>query len=197
MHTHQQFCYHGCSRKPNGTSANLSSLPHTGPWNLVPTTLRDVGTISTPDTQHSSVTIPASRLDPSRSVQSPATRVESIWDALCSRGFSIDVASRVSRPQRKSTLAIYETKWRIFTAWCNIQHINPLLASESVVYDPWLHHSHSTDRPPWNKFCELVPGTVITPSLTLSRGPISLFCRSHPTSTVVAAESILHPTGDH
>ena len=35
--------------------------------------------------------------------------------------------------------AIYETKWRIFTAWCNIQHINTLSASESVVSDFLLH----------------------------------------------------------
>ena len=89
------------------------------PGNLVPTTLRDVSTTSTQDTQHSSVTIPASRSDPPRSVQSPATCVESIRDALCSRGFSVDVVSCVSRSQRESTLAIYESKWRIFTDWCN------------------------------------------------------------------------------
>ena len=81
------------------------------------------------------VTIPALRSDPSRYVQSPATRVESIRDTLCSRDRSIDVASHVSRPQREFTLAIYESKWRIFTAWCNIQHINPLSATESVVSD--------------------------------------------------------------
>ena len=35
-----------------------------------------------------------------------------------------------------------EVKWRIFTAWCNIQHINPLLATESVVSD-FLFHLHT------------------------------------------------------
>ena len=40
---------------------------------------------------------------------------------------------------QESTLAIYESKWRIFTAWCNIQHINPLSATESVVSDFLLH----------------------------------------------------------
>ena len=102
---------------------------------LIPTTLRDVGTISTQDTQHSSVTIPALRSDPPRYVQSPATHVGNIRDTLCSRDPWVDVASRVSRPQRESTLAIYESKRRIFTAWCNIQHINPLSATESVVSD--------------------------------------------------------------
>ena len=104
--------------------------PTLGPGCLVPTT---VSTTSTPDTQHSLVTIPTSRSDPSRSIQSPATCVESIRDDLCSIDFSFDVASRISRPQRESTLTIYESKWRIFTDWCNIQHINPLSASENVV----------------------------------------------------------------
>ena len=75
----------------------------------------------------------------SRSVQSPVTRVESIWDTLCSRDVLVNVASCVSRHQRESTLAIYESKWRIFTAWCNIQHINPFSTTESVVSDFLLH----------------------------------------------------------
>ena len=113
--------------------------PTLAPGDLVPTTLRDVGTISTPDTQHSSVIIPALRSDPSRYVQFPTTHVEGIRDTLCSRDLSVDVVSRVSRPKLESTLAIYKSKWRIFTAWCNIQHINPLSATESVVLDILLH----------------------------------------------------------
>ena len=86
-----------------------------------------IGLFSTPDTQHYSVTMnnhlvdpassymlvskikpcmskyiplhPTSRSDPSQSVQYPATCVESILDALCNRGVSVDVASCVSRPQ--------------------------------------------------------------------------------------------------
>ena len=75
----------------------------------------------------------------SRYVQSQAAHVKSIQDTLCSRDLSVDVASHVSRPQRESTLAMYESKWRIFTASCNIQHINPLSATESVVSDFLLH----------------------------------------------------------
>ena len=113
--------------------------PTLAPGDLVPTTLRYVGAISTLDTQHSSVTILALRSDPLRYIQSPATCVEGIRDTLCSRDISVDVASHVSRPQRESTLAIYEYKWRIFISWCNIQHINPLSATESVVSDFLLH----------------------------------------------------------
>ena len=113
---------------------------------LVPTTLRVVGTIFSLDTQHSSVTIPASRSDPSQSVQSPDTCMESIQDALCSRGFLVDVISRLSRLHQESNLSIYESKWRIFTAWCNIQHINPLSSATGSVVSDFLLHLHMEKR---------------------------------------------------
>ena len=104
-----------CAREgPTGPVRTDPHCPTLAPGDLVPTTLRDVGTISTPDAPHSSVS--ALRSDPSRYVQSPATCVEGIRDTLCSRDLSVDVASHVGRPQRESTLAIYESNWRIFTA---------------------------------------------------------------------------------
>ena len=36
-------------------------------------------------------------------------------------------------------MAIYKSKWIIFSTWCNIQHINPLSAAECVVSDFLLH----------------------------------------------------------
>ena len=129
----------GAREGPTGPVRTDPHYPTLAPGDLVPTTLRDVGTISIKDTQHSSVTIPTLRSGLSRYVQYPATRVESIRDTLCSRDLSVDVAVRVSRPQRESTLEIYESKWRVFTAWCNIQHINPLSGTESVVSDFLLH----------------------------------------------------------
>ena len=129
----------GAREGPTGPVRTDPHCPTLAPDKLVLTTLRYLGTISTLDTQHSSVNIPALRSDPSRYVQSPATRVEGIRDTFCSRDRSVDVASHVSRPQREFTLAMYESKWRIFTAWCNIHHINPLSATESVVSDFLLH----------------------------------------------------------
>ena len=78
------------------------------PGDLVPTTLRDVGTISTLDTQHYLITF--------RSTLPP-----------------------VSVDPNESTLATSKSKWRIYPTWCNIQHINPLSATESVVSDFLLH----------------------------------------------------------
>ena len=122
-HTTTNSVTTGARESTMGPMRTDPHYPILAPGYLVPTTLRDVSTTSTPDTQHSLVTFPASRSDPSRSIQSPATCIEIIRDALCSRGFSVDIASRVSRPQRESTLTIYESKWTIFTDWCNIQQV--------------------------------------------------------------------------
>ena len=74
--------------------------------------------------------------DPSN-LQLHAWRVSGMPSAA--EAFRSTFVSCVSRPQRESTLAIYEFKWRIFTDWCNIQHINPLSASENVVSEFLLH----------------------------------------------------------
>lgn len=117
-------------------SGHNSHCPMLARSDLVSTSPRDAGGVPVTDTQHPSVAVPTTRTDPSRSLQSSsATHMESIQDALCSRGFSIDVASCASRPHRESTLAIYESKCRIFSAWCIAQQINPLSATESVDSD--------------------------------------------------------------
>ena len=61
-------------------------------------------------------------------------------------------------------------------------------------YKPWLHRSHSTDRPPWNRFCELIPDAVITPSPTFISRTYLYSADLILLGPVVAAESILHPT---
>ena len=38
--------------------------------------------------------------------------------AIKQKGFSAAVAARIEAPQRKSTRAVYEAKWAIFTKWC-------------------------------------------------------------------------------
>ena len=77
----------GARESTTGPVQTDPHCPTLASGNLVPTTLKDVSTTFTPDTQHSSVTIPASRSDPSQSVQTPATRVESIRDTLCTEAF--------------------------------------------------------------------------------------------------------------
>ena len=52
-----------------------------------------------------------------------------------SQGFSASATSRISAPQAKSTLAVYEGKWKVFVDWCSSHSIDPLQASAPQVAD--------------------------------------------------------------
>ncbi|KAI0223810.1 hypothetical protein LSAT2_025069 [Lamellibrachia satsuma] len=131
-------------------------------------------------------------------------RLESIWDTLCSRGFSVDIALHPSRPQRESTLAIYECKWRIFSTWCITQQVNPLLATENVVSD-FLLHLHTEKQLAISTiegYQMALPSTLHTTSdvetqvLAKDLKDLSLYSSdlTH-LGPIVAAETILPPTG--
>ena len=75
----------------------------------------------------------------SRPFQLAATRVSLIRQSLRNRGFSERVADHASRPQRLSTHAIYESKWRRFVRWCGQRETDPCSASAVVVDDFILH----------------------------------------------------------
>jgi hypothetical protein len=77
--------------------------------------------------------------------------VEIIGGALRDRGFSEETASCISQPQKPSTLAIYESKWRKFTVWCSQREIDPITPSVPQVAD-FLLSLHNTDN--------LKPGTI-------------------------------------
>ena len=69
------------------------------------------------------------------------SRVSAIRSALTREGFSESVASRAAQPQRESTLAIYESKWRAFLSWCHSRQVDPVSASAAEVADFLLHLS--------------------------------------------------------
>jgi hypothetical protein len=52
--------------------------------------------------------------------------VEIIGESLRLRGFSADAATCIAKPQKSSTIAVYESKWRKFTVWCGAREIDPL-----------------------------------------------------------------------
>ena len=66
-----------------------------------------------------------------------ATCVDSIRDALCNRGFLVDVASRASRPLAR----VYSGNLRVQVEdiLCLVQQVNPLSATESVASDFFIH----------------------------------------------------------
>ena len=74
--------------------------------------------------------------DPSQgSFRTKDTRVAFIRQALTLRGISEPVAERAARPQRDSTIAIYESKWRRFVDWCSGRKIDPFSTSSAVIGD--------------------------------------------------------------
>lgn len=62
----------------------------------------------------------------SESFQPPSTRMVTVRESLRQDGFSDRAAKRISSSVRKSTGAIYDSKWNIFCSWCRSKEIDPL-----------------------------------------------------------------------
>jgi hypothetical protein len=65
--------------------------------------------------------------------QIPPSRVEVIGDSLRDRGFSAAVASCIAKPQKSSTIAVYESKWKKFVGWCGTKQVDSLHPSVPIV----------------------------------------------------------------
>ena len=77
---------------------------------------------------------------PSESGHTPSARLQSVLESLSNQGFSREVSSRLAKGyQRRPTLKIYESKWKIFSLWCKSRNIDPVFASVSQVADFLLH----------------------------------------------------------
>ncbi len=63
------------------------------------------------------------------------SRLAAVEQSLREKGFSAEVSSRISQPSRQSTLAVYQSKWAVFSAWCGDRETDPLQASSRVVAD--------------------------------------------------------------
>lgn len=68
-----------------------------------------------------------------RGVQAP--RVDIIAEHIQKKGFSKETAQRMSRPQRQSTIDVYQSKWEGFSNWCHSRKIDPIQASVVEVSD--------------------------------------------------------------
>ena len=58
-----------------------------------------------------------------------SSRVQVVERSLLASGFSQEAAAVIARPQRSSTLAVYEDKWSKFCDWCGKRSIDPLKVS--------------------------------------------------------------------
>ena len=78
-------------------------------------------------TQSSSVSHQSGRTEP--------TRVARIKAGLMEAGFSEEAAARAAKPQRQSSLSLYQSRWRIFCSWCNRREIDPYLSTVQQIAD--------------------------------------------------------------
>ena len=76
---------------------------------------------------------------PSEASDCKPSRVEVICRSNQARGFSEQVSNRISVPQRKSTLDLYEQKWNTFREWCELNGINPHTPTVPMIAEFLLH----------------------------------------------------------
>ena len=70
---------------------------------------------------------------PQQSGNATSTRLEVVREAVKKKGFSHDVAERISKDVRESSAIIYDSKWDSFTKWCEERGRVPLEADSTVV----------------------------------------------------------------
>ncbi|XP_068250378.1 uncharacterized protein [Palaemon carinicauda] len=76
----------------------------------------------------------------SRKPTSPSSsRLEVIQHLLKRQGYSSKTARRMSLYLRKSSTAVYQSKWTLFVKWCKDKKIEPLEASVPIIADFMVH----------------------------------------------------------
>ena len=78
---------------------------------------------------------------PSVARETEPTCMEIIRDSLLKRGFSREVAERMSKPFKDSSANVYESKWKGFCDWCSSRNTDPCKAPLSVIAE-FLNYLH-------------------------------------------------------
>ena len=76
-----------------------------------------------------------------RSGEAGTTRLAVISGAHVEKGFREEVAQRIAKAQKSSSISLYESKWRIFCDWCAGRSTDPLQATVPDIAD-FLCHLH-------------------------------------------------------
>ena len=76
---------------------------------------------------------------PPESQQSESTYLAPRASAIQEQGFSAEVTTRIEAPQRRSTRAVYKSKWAIFVKWCDSNKVDFRSPSVNQIADFLLH----------------------------------------------------------
>jgi hypothetical protein len=102
-----------------------------------------------PSSSDKSVRLPSSSASSSRSTRPPnqrpvarlpritgSARVQSVFNKAIERGFSEAVSTAIALGhQRDSTKRIYDSKWQLYSVWCDQRKVHPINAPITVVAD--------------------------------------------------------------
>ena len=102
---------------------------------MVPSPVRTASRAPSGVTTQRGSTEPGEEPSPSGPKRLPPSRVQVVEQALLEKGFSKSTAAVIARPQRPSTLATYEDKWRKFVDWCDGRQINSVAVTCSQLAD--------------------------------------------------------------
>jgi len=64
-----------------------------------------------------------------------SSRLVSVQSYLVERGFSEEVAARAGKPQRQSSLELYQSRWSKFARWCDSRNRSPHSADVPLIAD--------------------------------------------------------------
>ena len=70
-----------------------------------------------------------------QSGSSEPTRLARLKEGLLQAGFSEEAAARAARPQRQSSLLLYQSRWRVFCRWCYRRDIDPYISTVQQIAD--------------------------------------------------------------
>ena len=104
---------------------------------------------------------------PSAAGSYTTSRLASEHRALAEGGFSEEAANRITTRQAKSALGIYESRWKIFSAWSEERGLGPFQASSPTKADFLLYLFKELKRRP-----STIAGyrTSIVGALKISKG---------------------------
>ena len=69
----------------------------------------------------------------------PVSRVEIVKQCHRSRGFSPEIAERMAKCQKESSISVYEGKWRVFSGWCDNRNTDPCQANVNDIAQFFLY----------------------------------------------------------
>ena len=119
------------SRRAGENDSHSSNLDM---QDMVPTSDGVSGGGSNPSASSAGSTITAAvGTSTSESGSVTSSSVVIIGEALMNQGFSSEVSGRMAQNIRKSSLLVYDSKWKVFGDYCANKHLDPLRADIALV----------------------------------------------------------------